>query len=85
MTFLKKYTDLRSWLRQLARASIHSGVNAVLATVGTNAAENLAPEALRGLGFDWRQLLAAFAVSAFLAALREIQQATAPTQPPFAP
>lgn len=81
----RRFADLRAWLRHLARASTHSGVTAVLATVGTNAAENLAPVALRGLGLDWRQMLAAFATAAFLTALREIQQATAPTRPPFAP
>lgn len=80
---LRRFTDLRSWLRHLARASTHNGVAAVLATVGTNAAENLAPVALARLGMDWRQLIAAFLISAFLTALREIHQATAPTQPPF--
>ncbi len=84
MTFLRKYSDVRSWLRHLARASIHSGVTAVLATFGTNAAENLAPVAFKDLGMDARQMCAAFLIAAFAEALRQIQQATAETKPPFA-
>lgn len=80
---LRRFTDLRAWLRHLARASLHSGAVAVSALLGTNAAENIAPVAFSGLGMDWRQMLAAFASAAIGAAWREIAAATAPTQPPF--
>ena len=80
---LRRFTDFRAWLRHLARASVHSGATAVSALLGTNAAENLAPVAFDGLGMDWRQMIAAFAFAAIVAAWREIAAVTAPTQPPF--
>lgn len=80
---LQKYTDLRSWLRHLLKGSLHAGTGAVLAGLGSNAAENLAPELLKGLGLDWRQMASAFLAAAFLEAVRRIHSATADTVPPI--
>jgi hypothetical protein len=83
VTALSKYTDIRSWLRHLARSSVHAGTGAVLAGLGSNAAENIAPILLEGLGMDWRQMASAFIAAAALEALRRIHTATADTTPPI--
>lgn len=84
-TTLRKYTDVRSWCRQLAKSSIHSGTGAILAGAGSNAAEAVAPAALQGIGLDLRQMVAVFLTAAFITALQKIHQATADTPPPFTP
>jgi hypothetical protein len=83
MTELRKYTDLRAWLKQLGRASLHAGTGAVLGALGLNGAEQLAPEMLKGVSVDWRQMAGFFASAVFLTALRRIHEATAETTPPF--
>jgi hypothetical protein len=83
VTALRKYTDWRAWLRHSLRGSVHAGIGAVLATFGTNAAENLAPTALAGLGLDWRQLIGLFLTAGFVEALRRLHAATADTTPPI--
>lgn len=85
MTFLGRYANARTWLRSLARESIHAGATALLGAVGTNTAEAWLPDTAHGLAMDWRQTLALFISAAFVAALRRIQRDTAETQPPFAP
>lgn len=77
MTALQKYTDLRSWLRHAGRGSLHAGTNALLAGAGTNSLEGMAPEVLRGIGFDWRQMIAVFAAAVFWEVIRRINAVTA--------
>lgn len=76
MPTLKKYTDPRQWFRALLKTSVHAGTGAVLSVFTTNGAEHMAPEALRGIGLTAQQAFAVFAVSAFLAAIRFINQTT---------
>lgn len=83
MTTLRKYTDLRSWFRNLAKSSVHAGSGALLAAVGTNGAESWAPTLLKGVGMDLRQMVAVFISAAFIAALQRINKDTAESQPPF--
>lgn len=85
MTALKKYTDLRSWLRHLLRGSVHAGTAAVLGALGLNSAEGLAPDLLHDVSVDWRQLLGFFVSAAVVEALRRINSATADTNPPIPP
>lgn len=80
---LRRYTDLRSWLRHLARGSIHAGTAAVLGALGLNSAEGLAPTLLKDVSVDWRQLLGFFVSAAVVEALRRIHTATADTTPPI--
>jgi hypothetical protein len=87
MTFLRKYSDVRAWLRSLAKESIHAGLTAALAGAGTTTAEGYFPDACAGLAMDWRQTLAAFFAAAILAAAHRIKRDTAEpgeTKPPFA-
>lgn len=85
MNTLRRFTDFRAWLRQLARASIHAGTSALIAAGGTNALEKMAPESLGHIGLTWQQILGVFAAAAFWEALRRINQATAETAAPFSP
>lgn len=85
MTLIRKYGNPRQWLRGLAKTSIHSGTSAILAVFGTNGAEQLAPDALRGIGLTLTQAVAVFAVSAVLGAVRFVNETTADTPPPFDP
>ena len=80
---LLHYTSPRNWLRNLWKGSVHAGVGSVLTVVGTNGAESLAPTMLNGVGLDLRQMVAVFAASAIIEALRRIHQATQDTTPPF--
>lgn len=82
-TAIRKYTDLRSWARQLAKSSIHAGTGAILSGLGTNGAEAVAPELLKGIGMDLKQMAAVFVSAAFVTALQKINQATADTVAPF--
>ncbi len=84
MTFLRKYSDVRAWLRSLAKESINAGLTAALAGAGTNTAQGYFPETFSGLAMDWRQTLAAFIASAVYAAALRIQRDTAETNPPLA-
>lgn len=83
MKRIAKYTDPRAWFRALFRVSLHQGSGAVLAVLGTNSAEQLAPQSLAGIGMNLKQAAAVFCVSAFLAALRFINQQTEETTIPF--
>lgn len=83
MPDLRKYADLRSWLRHLLKSSVHSGTGALLAGAGSNALESVAPAALQGIGLDVRQMAAVFLSAAFLEALRRIHAVTADTTPPI--
>lgn len=83
MTALRKYTDLRSWFRHLAKSSVHAGIGALISGAGTFGAEAVAPVALKGVALDPRQMLAVFLTAAFWAALHKIHQATAETTPPI--
>lgn len=85
MTFLGKYANGRQWLRGLAKHAIHSGTGTVLSVFGTNGAEQLAPEALAGIGLTLAQALAVFAVSSLLGAVRFVHETTDTTPPPFDP
>lgn len=82
---LRRFADLRAWMRSLAKESTHAGVTALLGAVGTNTAEAYFPKAFENLAMDLRQTAALFLSAAFVAALRRIQHDTAPTRPPFAP
>lgn len=82
---IRKYTDIRAWLRHLVKGSIHAGTGALLAGGGTNTAEAIAPELLKNVGMDLRQMLVVFATAAFFEALRRINAATADTTAPFTP
>ena len=87
VTFLRKYSDWRAWLRSLAKESINAGLTAALAGAGTNTAQGYFPETFTGLAMDWRQTLAAFIASAVYAAALRIKRDTAEpgeTKPPFA-
>lgn len=81
MTALKKYTDVRAYVRGLFKNAFHAGTGAVLSIFGTNGAEQLAPEALVGIGLNWKQALAVFAVSALLGAVRFVHNTTAEIDP----
>lgn len=85
MTCLRKYTDLRVWLRSLLKSSVNAGVGALLAGGGSNALEGTGLSAVSGIGLDWRQMVGVFASAAFIEALRRIQAATAQTHPAIAP
>lgn len=85
MTLIRKYTNPRQWLRALAKTSLHSGTGAILTVFGTNGAEQLAPNALHGIGLTLTQAIAVFGVSALLGAVRFINETTADTPPPFDP
>ncbi len=85
MTALRRYTDLRTWLHQLARSSVHAGTGAIIGAAGTNTLEGMGPTAFAGLGLSLSQMAAVFLSAAFIEALRRIHSATAETQAPFAP
>ena len=80
---LRKFTDFRAWLRALGKTSVHAGTGAILSGFGTNGAENLAPEAMKGIGLSSSQMLAVFAASSLLAALKFIHESTEETRPPM--
>lgn len=82
---IRRYTDLRAWLRHLLKGSVHAGTSAVLAGAGTNTLEAIPLESLQRVGLDWRQMVAVFVAAAFFEALRRINTVTADTTPPFPP
>lgn len=82
-TTIRKYTDLRAWLRNLVKSSINAGTGAILAGAGSNAAEAIPLEALKGVGLDFRQMVAVFVTAAFFRALQKINEATTDTAAPF--
>ena len=85
MTLIRKYINPRQWAHGLAKTSIHNGTSAILSVFGTNGAEQLAPNALHGIGLTLTQAVAVFGVSAVIGAVRFINETTADTPPPFDP
>lgn len=77
---LQKFTSPRQWFRALTRTSVHAGTGAILSTFGTNGAEQLAPEALKGIGLSLEQAGAVFVISALLAAVKFINETTTPDE-----
>ena len=83
MSTIKKYTDLRQYLRGLVRNAVHAGTGALITVFGTNGAEQLAPESLANIGLNWKQAVAVFAVSAAIAAVKFVHDTTEETTPPI--
>ena len=85
MNALTKYADWRQWLRGLMKNAVHSGTGTVITTFGTNGAEQLAPEMLKGIGLNMEQAISVFAVSAIYAAVKFVHESTEATTQPFPP
>lgn len=83
MSTLRKYTDIRQFLRGLLKNAINAGTGSIITVFATNGAEQLAPEALVNIGLNWQQALSVFAVSAILAAVRFVHESTEETRPPY--
>jgi uncharacterized protein YdiU (UPF0061 family) len=90
-TPFKRYADGRAWLRATLRHGLHNAIGAVLTLVGTNGIEASTPAALQhyvaGIGLNFEQAAAVFAVTLALSVLRSVHEATAPgkTAAPFSP
>lgn len=82
---MKRYTDIRQYLKGLWRNAIHAGTGALITTFGTNGAEQLAPESLKGIGLNMEQAVAVFVVSALYAAVKFVHESTEDTKIPFNP
>lgn len=86
---IKRYTDLRQWLRATLKHALHHAVGAVLALLSTNGIEASAPESMKAfvanVGLSFEQAVAVFVVTLGTAVLRSVHEATAPgrTEPPF--
>lgn len=88
-SYVRRMSDVRAWLRGLLKNSVHSATGSLLASIGTNGIEGMAPPALHayvdGIGMNFSQAVAVFAVSLGIGALRYVNTSTAPgnTEPPF--
>jgi len=75
-------SDVRAWLRGLFKNAVHSATGTLLAAMGTNTIEGMSPNAIRpfveGIGMNFQQAVAVFVVSLGMAALRYVNQSTAP-------
>jgi uncharacterized protein YqfA (UPF0365 family) len=86
---LRRYTDLRAWMRATLRHALHNAIGAVLALLGTNGLEASAPAQLAhyvaGIGLNFEQAAAVFLVTLATTVLRSVHEATAPgiTRAPF--
>lgn len=89
--YVRRMSNVRAWLRGLLKSAIHTGTGAVLTAAGTNGVETLSPEVLKpyveGVGMDFRQAMAVFAVACGMSALRYVNESTKPgdTNPPIPP
>lgn len=87
--YVRRMSDVRAWLRGMLKNCVHTATGSLLATMGTNSIETLSPQSMQpyvqGVGMNFSQAVAVFAVSLVIAALRYVNAATAPgnTQPPF--
>lgn len=81
----------RLWMRGLLKSGIHNATGSVIAGLGTNGVQGLAPEAwwpyTDGIAMTFNQCVAVFVVSLGLSALKYVHEATKPgnTSPPFNP
>lgn len=80
---MNKYTDIRQYFRGLFKNAVHAGTGAIITTFGTNGAEQLAPDMLKGVGLNWEQAVAIFVVSALYAAVKFVHETTEATAQPF--
>lgn len=80
--YVRRLSDVRAWVRGLLKNCIHSATGTLLASMGTNTIEGMSPNALRpyvdGIGLNFNQAVAIFVVSLGMAALRYVNQSTAP-------
>ena len=90
-SYVRRMSDVRAWLRGLLKNSLHSATGSLLAALGTNGIEGMAPQAaqhyVEGIGMNFSQAVAVFVVSLGIGALRYVNTSTAPgqTQPQFQP
>jgi hypothetical protein len=86
---LAQYADARQWGRGLLKTAVHSGTSAILSGFGTNGIEGMTPESLasvtKGIGLTLPQMGAVFVVSAFLGAVKFINESTDESNTPFNP
>ncbi len=75
MPTIKKYLDWKGWFSGLYQNVVKAGTGAVLALVGTNAAEGIGV-AVKGM--DWKQALVAGASVALIEAFRYVHGKPAP-------
>ena len=73
----------RLWLRGMLKNGIHNATGTVMAGLGTNGIQGLAPESLwqytDGIAMSFNQCVAVFVISLGLSALKYVHAATAPT------
>lgn len=80
-----RYLCIRIIARGILKTSAHTFSGTLLAGIGTNALENIAPTKLAGIGFNLEQLSAMFGSILLVETLRYVNKATAPGEsiPPF--
>lgn len=81
--YVRRISNVRAWLRGLLKNSVHSATGSLLAALGTNGVEGMAPASMQsyveGVGMNFSQAVAVFAVSLVIGALRYVNESTAPT------
>lgn len=78
----RRFRDPLAWRFGIWKSALHSATGSVLGAAGTNSVEGLSPAFLQpytaGVGMDFRQMAAMFAVFLFIGAVRYVHEATKP-------
>lgn len=91
---VRRYADWRGWFVGMYLNAVRSATGVVLAVVGTNSAQVVAPDSMKdfaaNLGINWKQAVAAFVSVLVIECIRYINGKPLPdaierpiTAPPF--